>query len=40
MEISSVAAYEPESLFSAAFWRGCELEAAQMLRGLTTVEDE
>ena len=29
-----VASYEPERLFSAAFWQACEREAAQLLRGL------
>jgi hypothetical protein len=38
MEIDRVTPYEPESLFSAAFWQACEREADQLLRGLTRVD--
>ena len=32
--------HEQEVVFSAAFWQGCEREAAQLLRGLTGVDEE
>ena len=38
METDS-ATYEPESLFSAAFWQACEREAAQLLRGLAAADE-
>ncbi|WP_299931394.1 hypothetical protein [uncultured Nocardioides sp.] len=40
MEIDCVTPYEQEVVFSAAFWQGCEREAAQLLRGLTGVDEE
>ena len=38
MEIDCEKPYE-EVVFSAAFWQGCEREAASMLRGLTGIDD-
>jgi hypothetical protein len=34
METDNATTYEPEALFSAAFWQACEREAAHLLRGL------
>lgn len=39
METDSVTTYEPETLFSAAFWQACEREAAHLLRGLAAAEE-